>query len=115
MSYTSSDVSKLTKLYLLNYLRFQPGGVLPCSSKLNVARKVFTELLHVSFVDTCFTPTVLISDMHAQAMIHVEQFMKMSQMNMLERVRDIGIKNLPESPIDLKTYWQPEFVMCDGH
>ena len=113
-SYTPSDVNKLVKLYLLNVFRYQLGGVLPFSSKTIVAKKVFRDLLHVSFADTFSTPTVLINDIHSQAMVHVEQFIKSSQEHMLERVSELGINNLQVNPLDWKTYWEPQFVICDG-
>ena len=114
LNYSVQDVNNLVKLYMLNDLRFQPGGVLPFSTKLIFARKVFSEMLQVPFLDTFSKPLVLISDMHSKAIATVEKFIQTSQHEMFLRVKGLGLSNLPGSPSELDTYWEPDFTRANG-
>ena len=94
---------------MLNYLRFEPGEVLPFSTKLIYAPKVFSEMLQVAFLDTSSTPIVLISDMHSKAMATVETFVKNTQHEMFLGVSEMGTSNLVGSISELGTNWESNF------
>ena len=98
---------------MLNYLRFQPGGVLPFSTKLFHARKVLSEILQVASLDTFSTPIVLISDMHSKAMATVATFVKTTQHEMFLRVSELGTSNLAGSISELDTYWESNFTRAN--
>ena len=91
------DVNNLLKLYMFNYLRFEPVGVLPFSTKLIYARKVVSEMLQVAFFDSFSTPIMLISDMHSKPMATVETFVKTTQDEIFLRVSELGTSNLAGS------------------
>ena len=112
--YFEQDALELLKQYVLEELVFLPGGVLTFAAKLFSAKAAFNRLLKIGSEESFTTPVVLISDMHSHIEDEVEQFFLRSQEAMCQRIREIGLPNLPPDPLDNQSYWVPQLRIAQG-
>ena len=109
IAYNERDVLMLLKKYIQEELRFEPGGILTKSSKILSAKDAFSILLNVENKDALVTPLVLIEDIQFKNLKSVEDYFCHTQLKMFERVRQLGLENLPEDIKNFNEYWLPEF------
>ena len=109
-NYERSDVLQLLKEYVLNELRFLPGGSLTFSAKLRAAKLAFSNLLCVENVVELQTPLVLISDIVEREKDCIENFVVETQERLFENLARLQLLNLPSNlSRDLGTHlWTPE-------
>ena len=112
--YGEEDVIDLLRKYLLEELLYLPGGVLTFAAKLFSAKDAFSRLLKVAGTEAFNSPTVLIQDMHNMIEEDVEQYLADTQNGMCQRVRQLGLPNLPVDPLETRAYWEPELQISQG-
>ena len=113
-SYSMSDVDSLVKKYIEEELIFLPGGVLTFSAKLLSAKSAFSRLLGVESEIVINNPIVLIEDVHSNTMQSVEAFIRTTQESMVNRIRQLGINNLPVDPLNNLLFWEPELQRTEN-
>ena len=112
-AYNHQHVDALVTKYIQEELVFLPGGVITFSAKLMSAKIAFEHLLGVGVDIVVPTAQVLVEKINVQNKTEVEEFVKRTQEQMFNRVRELGIPNLP---LELSTdfnYWEPLLVQAE--
>ena len=103
------DNKDLVVKYILEDLRFQPGGVLIFSSKMLSAGTAFNQLLGIESSDNFEMPDVLLDQIQFKLTREVEDFLQFCNASMWSRVRQLDIPNIPDDPTSFSELWQPLF------
>ena len=77
------DNKDLIVRYVLKDLRFQPGGVLLFSSKMQSASFAFNQLLGIESSETFETPNVILDQIHFKLTREVEEFLVLQNLNVV--------------------------------
>ena len=114
--YAESHVLDLLNRYVREELIYLPGGVLSFTAKLFSAKAAFSRLLKVGGIENEIfnCPAVLIESLHNETETSVSEYIRSTQEGMCQRIRSLGLPNLPSDPLDNNAFWEPDLPIMQG-